>query len=115
MKDLMKEVMIQRFNTAKDVNEDPEVRSKALKEGMELEKLILEEEKFESAKIENKKADKKRDVLKYIEIAIVPATLMVLDFAIKMKFAKTVIGWEEEGIRTSTPGKTFNQFFKWKN
>mgnify|MGYP003429960475 CR=1 FL=1 len=114
MKQNVEEVMNQRFEIAKNENEDQEVRSKALKEATELYKIYIEEEKLEAAKEENKKADKKRDILKYVEIAVIPVSLVVLDFAFKMSFAKTVMKWEENGITTSTPGKSISQFFRWK-
>lgn len=114
MNEVMIEVMNKNFEIAKDENEDQEVRNKALKSATELYKLYIEEKQLEAAKEENKKADKKREFMKYMEIAIIPVGMMVLDFAFKRSFMKAVFKYEENGVITSTPGKSIGQLFRFK-
>ena len=124
MKDLnilMDEVIEQRLETAKNENEESEVRNKALKEAGELYKLRMEERKFEASlqqqEIEKQiatKNDKKRDVLKYVEIAAVPVATLLLDFALKRSFARMLCNFEKDYNFTTTAGKSLGQLLRFK-
>ena len=124
---LLEEVILDRLDVALD-DREPEESKKAFKEAMEaidrkiqiekinVSKLELEnKEKLEESKFnKSKEEQRKNDILKLIEIVAVPVGLLMLDYAFKRSFMKTVCNFEKDYTFTTTPGKSISQLFKFK-
>ena len=129
--ELLEKVMNDRLTKAIDERLDPEERSKALEEGLEvadryiqLEKIELDEsiqlrkieldESIQLRKIEDtEKENNKNRTIKYIEVAV-PVGLLILDGLFKRYFMRQVCNFEKDYTFTTTPGRSISGLFRFK-
>lgn len=110
-KELLEAVIERNLKIASETEVGTEKHVKAHKEAMEGIDRCIELDKIE----DKKKEQKESKLVKYIEIAIIPAGLIVLDYAFKYHFMKTVCNFEKEYTFTTTPGRSISGLFKWIN
>ena len=109
-KDLLEKVIKDRLTLALSDDVGSESEKENFKEAMEAIDRAIELEKIEQAKEEQVK----NRVIKYIEIAAIPAALMTLDFLFKRKYMKDVCNFEKDYTFTTTPGRSISSFFRFK-
>lgn len=109
-KELLEKVINNRLKDSLSDILDPEEKETAFKEAMEAMDRHIELERAESVKGEQKS----NRIIKYIEIAAVPAGLLVLDYCFKWKFMKTVCNFEKDYTFTTTPGRSVSNIFRFK-
>lgn len=109
-KKLLEEVIKENLKIARDYEIGCEEQSKAFKQAMEAIDRCIELDKIE----DKKKEQKENKLVKYIEIAVIPAGLIILDYAFKRSFMKSVCNFEKDYTFTTTPGRSISSFFKFK-
>ena len=106
---LLDEVITNRLELVKEFGKDSDDGKQAFKEAMEAMDRRIQLEKMSSAKEEQKKVD----VLKIVEIAV-PVGMLILDFAFKTHYMKTICNFEKDYTFTTTPGRSISGLFKFK-
>lgn len=109
-KELLESVIERNLKIASETEVGSEQHVKAHKEAMDAIDRCIELDKIE----DKKKEQKESKLVKYLEIAIIPASLIVLDYAFKWRFMKTVCNFEKEYTFTTTPGRSISGLFKFK-
>jgi hypothetical protein len=109
-KELLEAVIESNLKIAQEHAVGTEEHNRAYKEAMEGIDRCIELDKIE----DKKKEQKESKIVKYIEIAIIPAGLVVLDYVFKYHFMKTVCNFEKEYTFTTTPGRSISSLFRFK-
>lgn len=109
-RELLEKVVKDRLTKSMDESIDPEKRAMYFKEAMEATDRLNEMDRFDSSK----KEQNLNRVVRYVEVAAVPAGLMILDSFFKWRFMKTVCSFEKDYTFTTTPGRSISSFFRWK-
>lgn len=109
-KELLETVIESNLKIALENEVGSEQHTKAFKEAMEGIDRCIELDKIE----DKKKEQKESKIVKYIEIAVIPASLIVLDYVFKYHFMKTVCNFEKDYTFTTTPGRSISNLFRFK-
>lgn len=102
---------------AADLEAQDKMTLETEKMNLEERKLNLDEQKLnlESTKFEQSKEDsKKSDALKWVEIAVVPVGVLVIDYIFKRAYMTRVCNFEKDYTFTTTPGRSISALFKFK-
>ena len=109
-KELLEKVINDRLEKSLSEDIDPEMKKVYFKEAMEALDRQNEIDRSDSMK----KEQNLNRVIRYVEVAAVPAGLMLLDSLFKWRFMKTVCNFEKDYTFTTTPGRSISSFFRWK-
>lgn len=117
VKELLLEEIKHFHEIAIDEDVDHEERSRAHKLEMEatdrlaqLEKINLDQEKFENSKEDQKKSN----VIRWVEVAAVPVGVLVLDHVFKRIYMVMVNDFEKDYTYTTSAGKAISGLFKFR-
>lgn len=109
-RELLEKVMRDRLEKSMDENIDPEKKKEYFKEAMDAVDRLNEMDRLDSSK----KEQNSNRLVRYVEVAAVPAGLMILDSFFKWRFMKTVCNFEKDYTFTTTPGRSISSFFRSK-
>ena len=109
IKQKLEDELIARLDTVEIIT-DRDGKDQNFKEAMEIADRIIEMEKLES----DKKEKEKSRIIKYIEVAAVPAGLFLLDCIFKRYYMRQVCNFEKDYTFTTTPGKSIGSIFRFK-
>ena len=107
-KELLEKVIKDRLEKSLSEDIDPEEKKVYFKEAMEALDRQTEMDRTDSMK----KEQNLNRVVRYVEVAAVPAGLMILDSLFKWRFMKTVCNFEKDYTFTTTPGRSISSFFR---
>lgn len=109
-KELLETVIKDRLEKANSKDVDPEVKKASFREAMEAIDRLVELEKNESSKKEQKFAP----LIKAMEVGVIPAGLILIDFLCKRSHTTRICNFEKDYTFTTTPGRSLSGLFRFK-
>ena len=109
-KELLETVIKDRLETANSKTADAEVRKSSFREAMDGIDRLIELEKTESSKKEQRFSP----IIKFIEVGAIPAGLLVIDFLCKRSHTTRICNFEKDYTFTTTPGRSLSGLFRFK-